>query len=265
MDLVTSFLLSILLFPVFSFERIFAEPLYNTRTHFAQDAPFPLYVAPKNEYQIFLIGDSMTAFLGGGEEIQKNLGKNYPKKKIDILNYGIGSTTIETVPGRLESGSVKGAETLFPVFHYEPDVIFIESFGNNPINLPLEEGLAKQTEALDKIVEMIKKNKPKAVIVFMATISPNRRRYGDGVYDLTRGERKKWAEERIAYMKNHIEYAKVHKVPLLNVFEKSLDTKGDGDIDYLESNDFIHPSPTGIKFISQEIADFLFNNRILPL
>lgn len=207
----------------------------------------------------------MTAYLGNNEEILGNLKKHYPRKKINILNYGIGSTNILTVPERLESGSVKGTETLFPVFHYETDVIFIESFGNNPINFPLEEGLAKQTETLDKIVEMIRKNKPKAVIVFMATIAPNRERYGDGVYDLTLEERKAWAEERIAYFKNHIEYAKAHKIPLLNIFEKSLSESGDGNIDYLESHDFIHPSPTGIKFISREIADFLFKNRILPL
>ncbi|MBI2019982.1 hypothetical protein HYS94_01010, partial [Candidatus Daviesbacteria bacterium] len=78
-------------------------------------------------------------------------------------------------------------------------------------------------------------------------------------------EREKWAKERASYIKNHIEYAKKNKLPLINVYEKSLDKDGGGHIDYINTGDFIHPSPTGILLISKEIADFIFQKRILPL
>lgn len=259
------FFLSINLNPLIQLERLFAAPLYNLRTYLSREDPYPLHIAPKKEYSIVLVGDSMTAFLGNTVEIKDYLGEYYPGKKINVLNYGIGSTNILSIPERLESGSIKGTETLFPILSKDLDIIFIESMGNNPINVEGSDPHKLQKETLDKIVEIIRRNKPKAVIVFMATISPNRQRYGDGVFDLALEERRMWAEERIRYFENHINYAKERQIPLLNIFEKSLDEEGDGNVDYLKPKDFIHPSPTGIEFISREIADFLFKSRIIPL
>ena len=42
------------------------------------------------------------------------------------------------------------------------------------------------------------------------------------VYNLSPEQRKEWANERTAYIKNHIEYARSHNIPLINIFEKSL-------------------------------------------
>ena len=50
----------------------------------------------------------------------------------------------------------------------------------------------------------------------------------------------------------------------MNVYEKSLDDKGEGKLDYLNAGDFIHPSQTGILFISQQIADFISKEKIIP-
>lgn len=260
---ITTFVTFNLLIP---FERAFAGPIYFVKSNIPILNAVNPPVKPSNTYSIVLLGDSMMQFLGDGSDLKNYLGKYYPKKQINILNYGIGSTNILSVPERLNTSTIRGTETLSPILNREFEVILIESFGNNPLSeVPLEEGLKKQTAALDEILKIIKAGKPKSVIVFMATISPNRERYAEGVMNLTSEERKKWADERITYIKNHIEYAKTHKIPLLNIFEKSLDAKGDGNIDYINSQDFIHPSPTGILFISRETADFIFKKRILPL
>lgn len=215
------------------------------------------------DFTIVMVGDSMTEKLGNSDEIKAYLKKDYPNKTFEVLNYGFGSTNILSVQDRLEKETFHG-RVFRPILDIDFDLILIESFGNNPLSqFPLEVGLKKQTEALDKIVETLKKESPRAKIVFVATISPNKNLYGKGQVDLTSEVRTKWAEERIAYIKNHIKYANDHQIPLINIYEKSLDANGDGKLDYLSSADYIHPSPTGVYFISGEISKFIFENKIL--
>lgn len=257
---VFSFISFNILFPI---ERIFALPLYSIKSYFKKES-IPVQVKPAKKYTMVLVGDSMTQYLGSGTELEKYLKVYYPSKDFSILNYGIGSTTILTVPDRLTSGSVRGSETLMPILSKDFDLILLESFGNNPLSAHAD-GLKKQFETLDQIVKTIRSSKPKAVIVFVATIAPNKERYAEGIVNLTTNERKIWAEERIGYIKNHIKYAKEHNIPIINIYEKSLTLSGDGNPDYIDSHDFIHPSPTGILFISREIAQFIFQKRIFPL
>lgn len=215
------------------------------------------------DYTIVLLGDSMTEKLGNSDEIRAYLKKDYPNKTFEILNYGFGSTNILSVQERLEKETFYG-RSFRPILEIAFNLILIESFGNNPLSqFPLEEGLKKQTEALNKIVETLKKENPQAKIVFVATISPNKKQYGRGQVDLESEVREKWTEERIAYIKNHIKYADDHQIPLINIFEKSLNKDGDGNSDYLSSADYIHPSPNGVYFISEEISNFIFENKIL--
>lgn len=39
---------------------------------------------------------------------------------------------------------------------------------------------------------------------------------------------------------------------------------GDGDLRYINDGDDIHPSALGVDFISEEIGDFIYDNKILP-
>lgn len=104
----------------------------------------------------------------------------------------------------------------------------------------------------------------KSYTIALVGDSISKQKYGQGVVELSSKQRKKWAEERIAYIKNHIEYAKSHKIPLVNIYESSLTDKGDGREEYLNSSDYIHPSVQGIEFISQQIADYIFREEIIP-
>lgn len=209
------------------------------------------------------VGDSMTEYLGNFDELKRYLKDYYPNNSFLLLNYGFGSTNILSVADRLEKESSHSGRTFQPINEIPFDLIFIESFGHNPLSqYSLEEGLKIQNKSLDKIVETITKKHPESTIVFIATIAPSKERYAEGITNLLPEQRKQWAEERIAYIKNHINYAKSHNIPVINIFEKSLDDKGSGNIDYINTNDFIHPSPTGIYLISEEIAKFLKENDL---
>ena len=247
--------------PFKSLERYFAQPIYQVRKIFN-----PQTIKPKDTYNIVLVGDSMTDYLGSGSDLKKAFKIYYPNKQIEIHNFSVGSTNILTLPERLQNLTNYNGTISDPILNTPFDLIIIESFGHNPLSdLPLEEGLKKHNETLDKSREMIKQRQSQAVVILMATIAPHIDRYAEGVAVLETAVRKKWATERADYIKNHIEYAKNHKIPLVNIYEKSLDDTGGGNIDYINTNDFIHPSSTGILFISQEIADFIYKNRILPL
>lgn len=214
------------------------------------------------DYTLVLVGDSMTEYLGNSDELKAFLKEYYPERSFEVLNYGFGGTNILTLQDRLTTKTFYHRE-FRPISEIDFDVILIESFGNNPLSqYPLKEGLKKQEEALKKAVERIRRENPKAKIVFIATIAPSKAHYARGSRELSDEERKKWAKERIEYMLNHIEFARRNNIPIINIFSESL-KDGDGNLDYLSKTDYIHPSPNGVIFISQKIADFVFNNNIL--
>ncbi|MBI2019362.1 SGNH/GDSL hydrolase family protein [Candidatus Daviesbacteria bacterium] len=216
------------------------------------------------DYTIVMIGDSMTESLGNSDEIKKYLSDYYPNKSFEVLNYGFGATNILSVMDRITKETEHGRK-FRATQEIDYDLILLESFGENPLSeFKLEEGLKRQTEELDKIVSKLKETNPKGEIVFVATISPNKVIFARNQVDLSAEKRAQWVSERVAYIKNHIDYAQKHNIPLINIFEKSLTENGDGNPDYINTTDYIHPSPTGIVFISHQIADFIYKNDIFP-
>ena len=224
-------------------------------------------IAPAEAYTIILVGDSMTKALGPNtDSLREYLSSYYPNKVFGIFNYGIGSTNILSLQERLENYTFEQEQVYPPILEREFDLIIIESFGHNPLSqFPLEEGLKKQTEALDRAVESLMTTHPKSGIVFLATIAPSKSTYGQGAVELAGEQRQKWAEERIAYIENYIGYANSHNIPLINVYQASLNILGEVKIAYVNSDDNIHPSGQGIDLISREIADFIFENHLLIL
>ncbi|MBI4036136.1 SGNH/GDSL hydrolase family protein, partial [Candidatus Daviesbacteria bacterium] len=205
-------------------ERQFPQPIYSFRKIFN-----PQIIKPKDTYTIVLVGDSMTDYLGSGVEIKKYLKEYYSKKTINIHNFSVGSTNVLTLPDRLQNLTNFNGKISDPIFNTDFDIIIIESFGHNPLSeLSLDKGLKKHDEVLGKAREMIKQRQPWALVVLLATIAPHHDRYAEGVHNMPTEEREKWAKERASYIKNHIEYAKKNKLPLINVYEKSLDKDGGG-------------------------------------
>lgn len=216
------------------------------------------------DHTIVMVGDSMTEALGNSDELKEFLSDYYPGKSFEVLNYGFGATNILSVMDRVTQETEHGRK-FRPVEDIDYDLILLESFGENPLSqYPLDEGLQHQTQELDNIVSTLKKTNPRGKIVFVATISPNKVIFAQNQVDLSAEKRTEWVKERIAYIKNHIAYAESHSIPVINIFEKSLMENGDGNPDYINTNDYIHPSPAGIVFISREITDFIYKNNIFP-
>jgi len=234
---------------------------------------FKTYVAPakqtKKEYQIVMIGDSMTHALGPrGGTLNTFINDLYKYHNIGIAidNYAEGSNNILQVHEQLENETTYWDSTFPPLLSREFDLILVESFGYNPLSqMGLEDGIKRQTEALNELMEKLIVAKPNSRIVFVATIAPNRENYAKKIIlNIETADRIKQAEERMAYIKNHIEYAKQHNLPLVNIYEKSLDATGSGDLKHINPDDFIHPSFEGVDFIGREIAQYIYDNKILP-
>lgn len=229
------------------------------------DHYLPPQIPDNPSYTLIFVGDSMTESLGeNSDDLRIDLKKYYPAKDFGLFNYGFGSSNILSVEDRLNHDSSYLGKSYPAILGRYFDIIFIESFGNNPLSqFPLDQGLMQQTAALDHLVAELADTHPQSLIVFIATIAPSQALYGKGVVDLSVLARNQWANERRAYIENHINYALNHNIPLINVYEKSQDKNGLTITKYLNPDNFIHPSRAGVSLISQTIADFLFNNKIL--
>jgi len=228
------------------------------------DQYLPPQIATASSYTLIFLGDSMTDALGENFDfLRLNLAKYYPKKVFGLFNYGFGSTNILSVQDRLDNSTTYQGKDFPAVLDRYFDIILIESSGTNPLSeFPLAVGLQKQTAALDIMVAKIADTHPNSLIIFVATIAPSPF-YGKGVVDLSPAIRIQWANERRAYIENHISYAKKHNIPLINVYEKTLDKNGLTITKYINSGNYIHPSVKGVTLISQTIADYLYQNNIL--
>lgn len=240
-----------------------------------KDEPFGIYISPKIPKKdvsiIFMVGDSMTEALGphGGKlnEFINTLYQSTPgHQKIVIDNYAKGSTNILGLSNAMAQKTISGDVVLDPLLSRSFDLILIESFGYNPLSqLGIPEGLKKQTQTLDELMKLLTTTHPNAAIIFVATIAPHKATYAQEVSPgRTLAEREMQAQERMDYIKNHIAYAKSHNIPLIDIYDKSLTPNGDGDLSNINPTDHIHPSFKGTAFISQEIANFIYDNQIIP-
>lgn len=220
----------------------------------------------KKAYLTYLVGDSIVGALGkSANQLRLDTIADYPQHEFVNYNYGFGSTNILTVPDRLNKQTTYLGET-FPAINDQPfDLIIFESFAYNPLSeLPLAEGLKKQTEILDSSIKAVIQKHPNSVVAIMTPIAPSEEFFAKGTVDLTPEVRKQWVDERIAYIKNAIAFAEKNNVPLINVYGKSLTPDGKADLKYINPQDYIHPSAEGVKLISKTIADYIFQNHIFP-
>lgn len=217
------------------------------------------------DYTIVLLGDSMTEILGNADELRGYLNEYFPEKTFEVLNYGYGSTNILSAKERLTQITHHAGRDFRPILDIDFDYLIIESFGHNPLSeYPLEEGLRKQTGALDDIFQLISTESAKEKLVFLSTIGTNKNNYAKNAKkELTPDQRKEWALERDRYIQNHLSQAKFYGLPGIDVFNPSLDSNGNVKSFLVRDIDNIHPSPKGVMFISKKIADFLVTNKLI--
>jgi lysophospholipase L1-like esterase len=244
-----------------------------TTPHPSVDDTFRTYTAPKlpskSEYTIVMVGDSMTYALGPhGGTFNEFINQKYKPQKIGIVvdNYAAGSTNVLSLPKAMTTKTTYWDSTFAPLLSRKFDLILIESFGYNPLSqFPREEGLKKNNEMLDETMKTLMKTHPQARVAFVATIAPNKQKYAlPENSKTTLAERTDQVNEREAFIKNHIAYAKAHNIPIINIYEKSFNKDGDGNLEYINPDDYIHPSAVGVDFIGHELANAIYDNQIIP-
>lgn len=224
------------------------SPAVNTKKH-------------KNNYTIALLGDSMfdTAGIGYPQLVAK-LKSLFPEINFNILNYGVGARDLEYGLYRLTNDYEYLGENIPSLLSQNLDIIIIESFAYNHWSKS-QSDLDREWLTLAKIVDEVK-SKSAAKIVFLATIAPNREVYGKGIKDInwTEEERKENSETVKMYLQNHINFANSQKIPLIDIYHQTMDSNGEGKIEYINHDDFLHPSPEGHELVASEIAKWLTEN-----
>lgn len=252
-----------------SYLKIINLKLLGFRNNTSKPSNFPQPTLNKGkvkypqDYTIVLVGDSMTERLGNSDELRLYLNIYYPDKSFEVLNYGFGATNILSLQDRLEKETFYN-RSFQPILNIDFDLIIIESFAHNPLSeFSLELGLQKHEDSLEKALDSIKKSNPRAKILLMATIGPSKSHYAINQVNLSKEKRLEWANERIAYLRNTIEFAKEKNIPMVNVFQKAVDNNESTKLEYISKDDYIHPSPRGVYLISQEIADAIYQMKLL--
>ncbi len=199
----------------------------------------PVAARTKN-LTVALLGDSMMQTMGEAIPLKNFLEEDLPEYSAKILNFGVGSTSIETAPGRVPQ-----------VISQNPDVVVIDSFGYNHAAISLDE----QWQLLIKIVDAFKAQNIK--VVLLADIAPNSHIYAKGIEGInwSEADRQQEAGRTRDFIVNIIRFAQGSKLPLADAYSESLGPDGEGKTMYIEQTSNLHPSAEGHRLVSQKIAD----------
>lgn len=223
-------------------------------------------VAPQEDYRIFLVGDSMTDALGPHpSRLSDRLNSAYPTAQFVIDNYSEGGQNVTALPKLLTTPKQFPSILEPAALERDFDILVIESFGQNPLShLPIEEGLLLQEQVLTEMMTRLTRERPGAVIIFLATLGPSPTKFADGLLNLPAELKAGFVRERQAYIENHIAYAQEHGIPLINVYDETRDEQGNVDLTMLRADDHLHPSQKGVDYIQDQIADHIIDQGYLP-
>lgn len=218
---------------------------------------------PKKHYTIALLGDSMTDTLGAHlPHLAGLLKEAYPDKTFALLNFGQGSTDLESGLKRLTEGTKYLEKYVPPVLSFKPDILVIESFAYNHWGPELTD-LNRQWLDFAKMVDAVKKYSPDTRVIFAATVAPNAAIFGDG--KLNWDKNKKWesANTTKAYLQNMVNFATSQRYPLADAYHASLSQDGNGYEQYIDPSDHLHPSDMGKMLYAKKIMETIkYNNFI---
>ncbi len=250
-------------------EQTQADQTNQISTNGSQEKQFTTYKIPNipqdKDYTILLVGDSMTKALGPYPyQLSVRMNEAYPNKGFIIENYSRGSTNIESLPALIKDNTLSNGERAAPVIDRDYDILIVESMGYNPIIAESQsEALKQQEQILNRVISSLINQNPEGLIIFLATIAPSKEKYAEGVRDLTPTERAGRVEQRRAFIENFIDYAQSKNIPLINVYDESLNPNGSANLEYIRADDYIHPSQKGVEFIQNQIADFIIERKFL--
>ncbi|HOY61439.1 MAG TPA: SGNH/GDSL hydrolase family protein [Candidatus Woesebacteria bacterium] len=208
-----------------------------------------------------LVGDSMIDTLS--EDIcQNSLHKYFPGTKFNLLKYGYGSTTIESVIKRLTETTTYLDKENPALLSLSPDIIVIESFAYNNFGNS-QKGIEKHQKLLQEITDLIKEKSPSSKIVLASTIAPNSISFASGLKNMHFSAFEKIEKTNTIklYLQNLINFAKKNNLPLADAFSVSLFGEN-GSSDYIDSVDNLHPSNLGTELFCDILAKSLKDNSL---
>lgn len=216
----------------------------------------------KGEVAIALLGDSMIDTMGDLKTLELALLQYWPNVTFELLNYGVGSTPVESGLERLSKGFRNHDQDFPPLLSQKPDIVIVESFAyNHP--LATAEGLSHQTSTLTQIIQEVKKSG--AQLMLLATIGPNNETFGMGAPGISwdQNQRKIAAQEIRLFLDNALSLGNNLAVPIVDAYHPSLDKNGNGRGIFISPNDNIHPSQAGIELVSDLVTQKLKNLSLI--
>ncbi|MBI2616598.1 SGNH/GDSL hydrolase family protein [Candidatus Gottesmanbacteria bacterium] len=218
---------------------------------------------PKNTYIIALLGDSMVDTMGRDLRVLNDyLKEAFPTGSFALLNYGFGSTDMESGLTRLTRYSTYLDKFYPPVLSYRPDILVVESFAYNHWS-GNQYDLDRHWLTIAKIIDIVKEKSPSTQIVLFSTIAPHPLIFGDGA--LNWPATMKWQSAQIikSYLENMTRFAISEKYPLADAYHPSLDYQGYGIKTYINPGDNLHLSDEGRRFVSKKIVDTIKENKLI--
>lgn len=213
---------------------------------------------------IAVIGDSMIDTLGINlPQMANSLKQYYPDRQFRLLNYGVGSSDIEYGIYRL-THDYDYSGTHFPsLISQNPDIVVVESFAYNNYGNS-ETNINRYKLDLITLTNTIKEKLPNTKIVLAATVAPNSVTYSNGVKDLHLSSLEKIDQTNTIklYLQNMVDYADSEGFILADAYHPSL-LNNEGQPDYINSTDHLHPSTLGGQFFSGIVAGTIFRNKLI--
>src|SRR3989338_4393511 len=171
-------------------------------THIGEMEESPI----RTTYVIALLGDSMTDTLNPYlNTFKKLLTDKYPKYSLPVLNFGQGSTDLESGLKRLTTASSYNGKYYPSVLSYKPDILVIESFAYNPWS-NAETDLNRQWITYAKMIDVVKEKSPNTKILFAVNIGPNAYKFGDNSLNLSATQKKEKTDTIKKYLLNLIRF-----------------------------------------------------------
>lgn len=227
--------------------------------------PSPTPRPRKDHYTIAVLGDSMVDTLGPDvPHLKHRLEQQYSGTKFTLLNYGVGSTNIESGLLRITQDYQYLGVNHPSVASQKPDVVIVESFGYNPFP-DAPDPLNRHWLDLAHMVDTIKKYIPDAKIMIAATIAPDANSFGDGIpgFSFDPVSKQELTALIKSYLDNAVRFAQGEHLPFADVYHASLDRNGNGKAGYINTGDHIHPSEAGKAFFARKVSESIQEYHLL--
>ena len=197
------------------------------------------------------------------------LAAEYPDKKFEIINQGVGGTRAGYGLWRLTNEYKVDKKKNPPLVSLNPDLVILESFAYNNATDGLlgDEGLEHFRDMHYKMVETIIEETD-ADIIFVVTIAPDVDHFIETVpcfYNTPKSILRSMAEERMRYLEEAIQIAGDLALPLVNVYDATLAAKKEGTPlkTFINPEDWIHPSLKGHELTARLTVKVIKQNDLI--